>query len=175
MNNEQQEPLNKPTISSKSDINLQELEEQVSQLHIIVEQQKQQNKQLKEKMILQEQLNTQLSNFHLTSYFQDKENQTLSTKKEEELSKAQEHIMILGHMLLKNKKTIQKLKKIKIKDESLCLQIADLIKEKNFLWDIVLQVHKDLTQQPHLENECKEDKATEVMTIINNKNKKLKP
>lgn len=175
MSNKNQELSNLPTGLSETDIKIYELEQQISQFHTIVEQQKQHNKNLREKMVLQEQLNNQLSNFHLTSYFQDRENKTLSTRKEEELSKAQEHILILGYILLKNKKTIQKLKKIKIKDESLCLQIADLIKEKNFLWDIVLQVHKDLTQQPHLDNESKEDKATEVMTIINNKNKKLKP
>ena len=41
------------------------------------------------------------------------------TQKEIELSKAQEHILALGHILLKNKQTIEKLKKNKSKDDLL--------------------------------------------------------
>ena len=81
MSNKNQELSNLPTGLSENDIKIYDLEQQISQFHTIVEQQKQYNKNLREKMVLQEQLNNQLSNFHLTSYFQDRENKTLSTKK----------------------------------------------------------------------------------------------
>lgn len=172
---------NKNNIDLNSNINfstdpfIKELQDQLNQNKLMLEQQKQQNKELREKMILQDKLNNQLSNFHLTSYFQDKENKNLSTKKEEELSKAQEHIIILGHMLIKNKKTIEKLKKSKSKETSLCNQIADLINEKEYLWDIILKTHTYLTQIPFNSEDSKDQKAKEVVDFFENKNKKLKP
>lgn len=174
MSNQHQEILDTPELSQKDKI-IQALEQQLVYSNNMLEQQKQQNKQLKEKMILQDQLNTQLSNFHLTSHFENRDNKTLSNKKEEELSKAQEHIMILGHILLKNKKTIQRLKKLKIKDETFHKQITELIQEKNYLWNIVLAVHENFTQQPLLEDDIKEHKAQEVLALLNNTKKKIKP
>lgn len=155
---------------------VQELQKKLYQAQTVIDQQQQQIKQLKEQMILKEQINNQLSNFHLTSYFQDKEFKTLSHQKDEELTKAQEHIMILGHMLLKNKKTIQRLKKSKIKDEALSNQLAELIKEKDFLWDTVIQAHEELTQTTHLETDLKTNKANELLNLIKKtKKNKMKP
>lgn len=174
MSNKNNEDLNN-NIEFSTDVVIKKLQDQLSQNKLMLEQQKQQNKELREKMILQDKLNNQLSNFHLTSYFQDKETKNLSTKKDEELSKAQEHIIILGHMLIKNKKTIERLKKSKSKDTSLCNQIAELINEKEYLWDVILKTHTHLTQTPFNSEEPREQKIKEIMDFLENKNKKLKP
>lgn len=175
MSNQIHESINL-TESFQGDKKIQELQEQLAQAQATIEQQKQQNKQLREQMILKEQINTQLSNFHLTSYFQDKEHKTISNQKDEELTKAQEHIMILGHMLLKNKKTIQRLKKSKAKDDTVNHQLAELIKEKDFLWDIIIKAHEEITQTKHIESDLKTEKANELLCLIKkHKKTKLKP
>jgi len=165
---------------------LKETQEQLAQAQLIINQQniqndelnqennflRQQNKQLQEKVIIQESLNNQLSQIHLSNNISKSQ---LATK-EVELSKAQEHILALGHILLKNKQTIDKLKKTKSKDESLNNQIAELIEEKNFLWDLVLNVHQELTEKPHYEHESKYEKSYEILELIRlQKRKKLKP
>ena len=154
---------------------IEDLQRQLSQAKLIIDKQKQQNKQLQEKMILQEQLNSQLSNFHLTTCFQNKENQVVSVKNGDDLVKANEHIMLLGNMLLKNKITIQKLKKHKLKDDTMCNQLAELIKEKNSLLDIVLKVHEHLTGKPLLDGELVEDKVSDVIAILQKNGKKIRP
>lgn len=158
---------------------LQETQEQLAQAQLIIEQQnkqnialKEQNKQLQERVILQETLNNQLSTIHLSN----NSSKSALIEKEIELNKAQEHILALGHILLKNKQTIEKLKKVKVKDDVLNDQIAELMEEKNFLWDLVLSVHQELTNKPHYEYESKYEKAYEILEIIRvQKRKKLKP
>jgi len=165
---------------------LKEAQEQLAQAQLIIDQQnqqnialnhennslKQQNKQLQEKCIIQETLNNQLSNIHLSN----NDSRATLASKEIELSKAQEHILALGHILLKNKQTIEKLKKIKSKDDLLNNQIAELMEEKNFLWDLVLSVHQELTNKPHYEYESKYEKSYEILELIRfQKRKKLKP
>lgn len=176
--------LENTNINATSDISsaetIQSLQEQLAKANIIIEQQKKSNNQLKEKILLQENLNHQLSDFHLTTFFQENENKTLSVKQQEELVKAQEHIMILGNMLLKKKNLISRLKKSKLKDENLNQQVTELNKEKTFLWDLILKIHEEVTQVPYQENDCKFKKAEELLSLIKNlkqcqQNKKIKP
>lgn len=171
-NNSTSELSNQDTIKS--------LQEQLAKANIVIEQQQRLNSQLKEKILLQDNLNHQLSDFHLTTFFEEKENKTLSVKQQEELVKAQEHIMILGNMLLKKKNLINKLKKSKVKDETLNQQITELNTERNFLWDLIIKIHEEVTQQPHKEEDCKYKKAQELLDLIKNftqcqQNKKIKP
>lgn len=159
---------------------IRELQQQLQETQNLLEKQRKENLNLKEKMIFQEKLNTQLSQFHLTSFSHKKEHNSLSLQQEYELNKAQEHILMLGNMLLKNKKTISKLKRSKLKDEQLSSQIRELINEKNFLWDLVIQIHEHITQIPHKKEDSKYEKANELIDLIKNVDnnlikKKLKP
>lgn len=176
--------LEKTTSHSTSDLTsnetIESLQEQLAKANVVIEQQKRLNAQLKEKILLQENLNHQLSDFHLTTFFQENENKTLSVKQQEELVKAQEHIMILGNMLLKKKNLISRLKKSKVKDENLQQQITELNTEKQFLWDLILKVHEQVTQKPHTQEDCKYKKAQELLDLIKNLTpcqqiKKIKP
>lgn len=182
MTDKNNNPINSTSPISGEEESIRNLKAQLQHTQELLEQQKQDNLQLKEKMIFQEKLNAQLSKFHLTTFFQGKENKSLSAQQEEELNKAQEHILVLGNMLMKNKNTISKLKKSKIKDENLTSQITELINEKNFLWNLVFQLHEHLSQIPHTEEGSKYIKDKELIELVKNidKNtittkKKLKP
>lgn len=182
MTNKNTNPIDSTSLNSGEGESIRELKAQLQHTQELLEQQKNDNLKLKEKMIFQEKLNAQLSKFHLTTFFQSKESKSLSAQQEEELNKAQEHILVLGNMLLKNKHTISKLKKSKIKDETLTNQITELINEKNFLWNLVFQLHEHLSQIPHSEEDSKYVKAKELIELVKNidKNtmtikKKLKP
>lgn len=162
------------------------LKEQLQLTEKLLEQERHYHRELKEKMIFQEKLNSQLSRFHLNSFFKERENKLSSSEENNELTKSQQHILLLGNMLLKNKHTISKLKKSKIKDDRMNKQLAELIQEKQFLWEVIYQVHEYFinTSNTSKEDNPKHIKVKNLIELTKNKyeeihhstlNKKLKP
>lgn len=134
------------------------------------------NTQLQQDLIIKDSLSKKLSSIHLNQSQRSDNEEFILLQKNNELNQAQTHILKLGKIVLKNRQTIDKLRKIKQNDEILSHQIAELIEEKDFLWNVVINVHEELTNQPHTSDESKYDKAYEVLNLIKSeKNKKYKP